>query len=306
MLLSEAIEALAVATRANGRTRRTVESYRQKLKMLVAFLGDVSVESVTAQQLRRYVVDLMERDLSPFTVASRVRHTKRLFNWLDEEGLITDNPVDRIRTPRPKRRKPKSISERDLLRLLKTTQGGNLWDLRDRSIILFLADTGARVGGLCGLDVGDLDLEAGLATVTEKRGKTRFAMFTAPTAEALGAWLQAAEIERGPVFLGLGARSEGALTISGVEQMLRRRADRGGCEGPTNPHAFRHAFARHYLLDGGDLATLSDLLGHADVSTTKAFYGIFRTEELRAKHRKHSPVRALLGGDGGDRHTSNP
>ena len=59
--------------------------------------------------------------LSPYTVASRVRSLKRLFKWLQEEGEIDENPADRIRTPSPRRRKPKAISKQDFLALYKST-----------------------------------------------------------------------------------------------------------------------------------------------------------------------------------------
>jgi integrase/recombinase XerD len=296
MLLTEAIDRLCIATRANGCRPRTVDSYRRKLKPVVGALGNVAIEDITVHDLRAYVADLMDSDLSPFTVASRVRHMKRLFNWLTEEGEIEENPVERIRTPRPKREKPKGISDEDLLALIEEAQGDRLYDIRDRAIILFLADTGCRAGGLCGVHVDDLDLEEGLATVTEKGKKSRYVMFTEPTSKALKAWLEAAKIKEGPVFLGMGARSEGALKPNGVGQMLQRRAKRAGCEGPTNPHSFRHAFARHFLLDGGDLGTLSDLLGHESVEITKKWYGVFLVEELKAKHQEHSRVKSILGG----------
>ena len=79
--------------------------------------------------------------------------------------------------------------------------------------------------------------------------------------------------------------------------MLRRLARKAGITGPVNPHSFRHGFAREYLLSGGDLATLADLLGHSDVQVTWQSYAIFRTSELQAKHDKHSPI-AQMGRKG--------
>jgi site-specific recombinase XerD len=76
--------------------------------------------------------------------------------------------------------------------------------------------------------------------------------------------------------------------------MLRTRGGQGGIEGPVNPHAFRHGFARAYLMDGGDLGSLSDLLGHADLSTTKKWYGIYTISDLQDKHRRHSPISQLF------------
>ena len=61
MLLSEAIEALATATKVNGRSAQTVKDYRRRLGYLLAFLGDVQVETITVHDLRRYVAYLMDR-----------------------------------------------------------------------------------------------------------------------------------------------------------------------------------------------------------------------------------------------------
>jgi site-specific recombinase XerD len=293
MLLSEAIEELAIATRAEGRSPQTVKAYREKLSYLVVFLGDVPIEKITVGDLRRYIAHLWDRKLSPFTVKSRVRHLKRLFNFAQEEEMLKENPSKRIKTPSPRREKPKGIEWEDFIALLKTTEGGTLLDVRDRAIILFLFDTGCRVGGLAGLTVDDLDLERQQALVREKGNKARFVFFEEETVRALEAWLKVRPQDQGPcLFVALNNQGEG-LSDRGVYRMLRRRGKAAGCTGPVNPHAFRHGFARHYLMDGGDLGTLSDILGHSDVSVTKLFYGVFTTAELQKKHRQHSPILKL-------------
>ena len=60
MKLTEAIEALCIATKVNGRSPRTVDGYREKLGYLLAFLGDVAVESITVDDLRRFIASLMD------------------------------------------------------------------------------------------------------------------------------------------------------------------------------------------------------------------------------------------------------
>jgi site-specific recombinase XerD len=308
MRLTEAIEALLIATRADGRSQSTVAAYRGKLSHLVTFLGDVEVEAITVDGLRRYIAYQMSEHtlypgipgkertgtLSPFTVATRVRAVKRLFNFLEVEGRIETNPARRIRTPKPKP-KPKGIGFDDVLALLETASGGDVADVRDTAIILLLCDTGCRVGGLCGLRVDDVNLETGLAIVREKGDKMRYLMFTPQTAEALRAWLAVKPKDRGD-FVFVSLKRKGALTPSGVRQMLTRRAEQAGIEGAANPHAFRHGFAKFYLLDGGDLGTLADILGHSSVEVTKDYYGVFTLQELQAKHRRHSPITQMFEG----------
>ena len=312
MLLSEAIEALAVATIADGRSLATAEGYRSKLAQLVAFLGDMPAEQVTVTDLRRFVADLRGREtryahttarpeviggLSMATVASHVRSFKRLFKWLHEEGLIASNPALRIKQPKVPRGEPKAYAVEDLQRLLQATAGSDPVNLRNRAIILFLADTGCRVAGLAGLQVADLDMSKQLAKVIEKGSKTRKVPFSEPTRAALAAWLAIRPSETSHVWTGAARSSKLYLDTEGIRQMLRRLARKAGITGPVNPHSFRHAFAREYLLSGGDLATLADLLGHSDVQVTWQSYAIFRTSELQAKHEKHSPI-AQMGRKG--------
>lgn len=312
MLISEAIERLCIATRANGRSKRTVQSYRQKLRPFLRFLGDVPVEDITIHDLRCYVASLWDSEtlyanhpvrkerkgsLSPFTIAGRVRTAKQLFNFLQVEGEINDNPMKRIRTPNPKRRRPKAIKQADFLALLETTKGGDVIDLRDRAILYFLRDTGCRVGGLMGLEIEHVNWEKQLVLVTEKGNKSRLIPFTGQTANVIRDWLVVRPEGKGPwLFVGLKAHANDCITQNAVAKMLNTRSERAGCEGPTNAHAFRHAFARDFLLNGGDLGTLADLLGHEDIKTTKEYYGIFLIEELQEKHKRHSPIAQMLEG----------
>lgn len=296
MYIIEAIERLCIATRADGRSPRTVKSYREKLGHLAAFLGaDRDVASITTQELRTFVAAQYDAGLSPFTVSTRAKAVKRLFNWLHAEGLLEANPAQRFATPTPKRHAPKGIAMEDIEALLATCNGDTVADRRDRAIMLFLLDSGCRAGGLVGLRIDDLNFDDGLALVTEKGDKQRYVMFVDATADALQAWLDVRPECRAPeVFVGL--RGKGPLTPSGLWQLLKRRAGKAGVTAPVGPHDWRHTFARLYLLSGGDLGTLSQILGHSDVRTTVDYYALYTVGELRPKHRRHSPVAQMTGG----------
>jgi site-specific recombinase XerD len=291
MRLSEAIESLCLATRANGRSKRTVQAYREKLSHLLAYLGDVDVENIETNDLRAWIADMrdqeviyqdhpqhepVERGLSPHTAFSRANHAKRLFSFLYQEKVLPQNPMDRISLRKPRRDTSKGVSVEDFMKLLEVTGGGETIDLRDRAIVLFLYDTGCRLGGLCRLRWGDVT--DCLAQVIEKGEKTRYVPFSQLTREALQAWQEATPMQgqSDPVFCSLRAGHQpDRMTTNGVHQILTRRGEEAGCTGPVNPHAFRHGFARQFLIDGGDLASLSQLLGHADSKITTDYYAIF-------------------------------
>lgn len=146
-----------------------------------------------------------------------------------------------------------------------------------------------------GLRVQDLDLERSMAYLREKGNKWHFGFFSEVTGSALSSWLEVRPIDRGErVFLGLGSNGNGVLSAQGVREVLRRLKNRAGVKGPVNPHSFRHAFAREYLKNGGDLATLADIMGHSDVKVTWQAYAVFTVEVLKAAHSRHSPVAVLF------------
>lgn len=291
MLLTEAIKALCTATRADGRSPRTVKAYREKLGHLVTFFDDVDVESITVSDLRDFLSDQWDRGLSPFTILTRVRALKRLFNWLVEEGIISASPARRIRTPNPNP-EPKALKLDAIAKIISVcddSQSGR----RDRAIMLFLLDSGCRAAGVCGLKLEKLDLDKRLAQVTEKGNKSRFVMFTDATVDALRQWLEVRpKYKVDNVFVSL--KRKGGLTPNGAWQLVNRRAKDAGFEKPVSVHRFRHTFAINYLMDGGDLASLSDILGHTDVSTTKRWYGNFALSQLQMKHNRHSPVVQMM------------
>ena len=311
MLLSQAVEELILAVEAEGRSVRTVEDYRQKLGVLMAFLGDVPVETITASELRAYAADLRRRPdryvdhplrgrknggLSEASVASYLRVARRLCRFLHEEGVLLSNPANRLRIPKRRNRQPRAYDPGDFLRLLAATAGVAPGRLRDRAIVLMLADTGCRAGGLVGLRLGDLDLGRLRARVVEKGGKGRLVYYTTLTRDALATWLAVRPaVTHDHVFVNFN--TGGVLQTGGLYELLRRLGRRAGCQGPVNPHAFRHGFAREFLRNGGDLGTLADLLGHTDIATTWQSYAVFTNDELAEAHQRHSPV-AKLGGEG--------
>lgn len=313
MLLSEAIEALTVACIADGRSPGTVREYRQKLTALLVFLEDRDVTAVTVHDLRRFVAHLRSQSsrfadhphrpevpggLSAATVAGYVRSVRRLYGFLVTEGVITSNPARGLAMPKlPKGRAPKAISVADFLLLLAAAEGDDLEAVRDQAMLKFLAETGCRVGGLIGLRLQDVDLVNGTAYVVEKGDKRRPVFFTEFAGDALAAWLA---VRPGgdcdQVFVTLRPAGH-PLRREAVHRMLTRLKAESGAVGPCNPHAFRHGFARTYLLSGGDLATLSQLMGHSDIATTANSYAVFLPGELQAKHRQHS-VAAVLRKEG--------
>lgn len=307
-----AFEEFLMACRADGLKPITIRWYRAMLTPVAATLAGLPVDQVTVNHLRAYVVRLRERPayqdapqraeqvagLSAASLQSHHRALSRFFGWCKAEYALTANPIDRIRMPKTQRKEPKAVDLADLKRLLEAT-GDDRQGIRDRAILLFLADTGCRVGGLLGLKPADVDLNYGRAVVYEKGDKTRVVPFTRFTAQMIRTWLTVRPSTASTLFCGLSNQKQATpLTYAGVYQILLRLKRKAGVQGRVNPHSFRHGFAREYLINGGDLATLAQLMGHTNVQVTASFYAIFTMRELEERHHQFSPIAKWEAGGG--------
>lgn len=281
------------------RSVHTIAWYRHALASLGEYLGDRPVTQIETRDLRKWRTRLANRttrwddhptrpskdgNLSPWTLHDHVRAVRRFFSWLEEEGMIEVSPAKRLELPPLPDEPPKGISTPNIQKMLHAAEE----QPRDYAMLLFLADTGARVCGVAGLTWEDVVLSQGHATVREKgRGgkhKARTVYFGEQTMKALARQREQTGGE-GPVFLGQRGR---ALTEFGIYQALERIARCAKIKGRWNPHAFRHGFAREMLKRGANLAQVSQLLGHRDASITVRFYARFADQELRDAHARYS------------------
>lgn len=305
MKLPDAISDYLLACAADGLSESTIKWYRSMLTVFCDDFQDCEIEAISANMIRQYIVSLQNRTvrytgapqkpqqsggLSESSIAGHVRALHAFWGWCARE-YGTSNPMVNIRRQKNPTPKPKAISPADFVRLFNAT-GDDAIGKRDRAILCFLADTGCRIGGLLRLQINDLVIDDRRAYVVEKGDKRRAVVFTSYTAQVLRHWMRVRESIATTVFVSMTTGRP--LTNSGVNQILSRLKERAGITGRVNPHSFRHNFAREYLRNGGDLATLAALLGHSDISTTAAYYAVFSHDELAQLHEKFSPLRSII------------
>ncbi len=302
-----------LAQRANGNKDNTIRWYRNMLKPVVARLYGTPIDQIDVTDLRTYIVDLrsrghryvnaaqrpqLEGGLSYASLSDHIRAMNIFFNWCVSEYELDPNPMKKIRIPGKVDQEPKAIELDDLKRLLEACDMSTLEGIRDHAMLAFMADTACRAASVISLRPDKLYLRDLYATIRVKgRGaRDHDAPMSEYTADLLREWMSIRPVEADPsrVFCSLGGNTTGKpLTYSGLYQVIKRLAKRAHITGKWNPHAFRHGFAKQYLLGGGDLSTLSKLMGHKDGTITIQSYGRFARQELIAQHQKHSPIRKI-------------
>jgi site-specific recombinase XerD len=304
MKLEDARDRFILRTKANLRSKKTVKWYEYILSQMVKHFNEFELDQITTMMLQEYIVGLLEQDkryvdapqkppqeggLSLDTIAGHVRGLHTFWAWVAKEFKF-ENPMDGIERPRVAKSTPKAITESDFVKLFEAT-GDNPLGVRDRAILAFLYDTGCRLQGLLSLNSDNLKLDEKRAYLQEKGGDTRVVPYSDYTDMLLRHWLTVRTVQSKHIF----TTGEGKpLTMSGLHEIIKRLKRRAGVTGRTNPHSFRHAYAKGYLKDGGDLSTLKELMGHSNIQTTHDSYAVFSDEELVEAHKKHAPLRRIF------------
>lgn len=275
----------------SARSEATRRAYRTDLTTAIEWLDRLGVGapgSVTRLQLRRYLASLQTRGRSRATIARHAASLRAYFAWLERTGVVTENPTARLVASVPGSRLPTLATREELELLLDATlDATDPVALRDRAIAELLYAAGLRVAELCGLDVGDVDLEGRLVTVTGKGDKQRRVPIHDACAAGVAAWLGDAResmlSERGPAAAMFLNRRGNRLGPRDVRRVLEARSGR-----PLHPHALRHTFATHLLEGGADLRVVQELLGHANLTTTQVYTHVSK-ERLQRVHRATHP-----------------
>jgi len=279
----EAANLFLLSLSARGRSGRTVEEYRKRLRILEAL--PCVLEETRPEHVDRALAGLRARGLAAATIGSAVQTLRTFFLWCVRRGYLASSPAGELRRPKPESGcARKAARQDDLQRMI--AQARRDGDLLELAVILFLVDSAARAGELIAVNLADLDLER---LECQTRGKTgeRVLDFTRPTADALRAWLDARPASDAcALFTTRGGR----LTEWGLYKLLWRLAKRTGNVRKFCPQSIRHRVGQGWIDAGANLELVRLKLGHKHISTTSMFYAHQDRPRMRAATQRYSLV----------------
>jgi integrase/recombinase XerD len=280
----------------------TVSSYQRVFHRMVAMLGDVEIESISSDDIRRFLTLLrIEYGLSKRSVHDAWIPLSSLWTWAERELGIPHIIRSRIAAPSYKKRTIDPFTVDEIQRLLKAVEYTQAWDTRtgkrartkrstadrDRAILYVLIDTGMRASELCSLLVSDYDAQRSRIHIREGKGdKERFVVTGSRAQRILWRYLAGrANVKPAqPLFTTHGNQ---AINRSQLYRLIARLGERANVPD-SHPHRFRHTFAITFLRNGGSPLLLQELLGHAELSTVLTYVKL--ADQDMDGSAKHSPA----------------
>ena len=219
--------------------------------------------------MRAHLGRLHARGRSPRTIARVLSSLRAFFTFAVRHEALPANPAAGIAGPKRGKPLPRALDIDRAARLFDA-KARSKTELRDRAMVEVLYGCGVRLAELVGIDLKDVDLANGFATVTGKGNKTRIVPLGEPALEAIRAWLatRPGALPGAPLFTG---RGEARISPRTVQLRLKRLSAAELGTDALHPHMLRHSFASHLLESSGDLRAVQELLGHADIATTQIY-----------------------------------
>ncbi len=288
-------EYLSVLKLEKNLSDNTVASYRNDISSFLQFLENKKIkdpEGIKQNHIADFFKSLKVIGLASSSAARYYSSLKSFFSYLYLSKYITQNPMEKISSPKLGKNLPSVLSVNEIDSMLSKPDTKDKLGLRDKAVLELLYACGTRVSELINIKISDLFFEDEVIRVFGKGSKERII----PIGRSAVSWINT-YLKESRTLLMKKAKSENYLFLNnrgtklsrmGVWKIVERYAKEAGIEKEVHPHTFRHSFATHLLEGGADLRAVQEMLGHVDISTTQIYTHIDR-DYIKQVHKDFHP-----------------
>jgi len=309
--INELIARYEMANLADGKSPKTINWYGDILNSFLSYvkakqacldLSDFDIDAV-----RGYILYLrhkpkfqghpytpeQDKPISPKTVQCHVRVLKTFSSWLYLEGYTSDNRLKNLKLPKAPDKVVEPLTPKEIKTVIASIDKNSATGFRNHAILLAMLDTGLRASEVANIQLGHVNLDDGYMEVMGKGSKERIVPFGKGVQKTLWSYVtvvrpKAASGDCDNLFL---SSSGHPITVNTIKLVFSRLAKTSGV-ARLHAHLCRHTFAINYLLNGGDIFSLQEILGHTTLEMVR-HYVHFTSSQVAAQHHKYSPIDKL-------------
>ncbi len=286
--------------RANRKSYTTINVYINDILHFARFVTNDKVpddfyKNITSMDVERYIISLETRQTKDGIkrtgddiLQARWSALNAFFSWLVKRGYIENNPI--ITVDRPKNQvehKVNYLSKAEINKLFKAIDKNpnTVISMRDRTVISLALATALRVSALVNINIEDIDFDAGVIKVIEKRQKIREINIGENTQKMLKEWINIRSIEfenidTNALFL---SQKRGRLSGDAVGDLLTKYCSEAGIKRIT-PHKLRASAACALAKNNIPVKAIAKQLGHNNIATTMRYIDVFNEDSEKSKN----------------------
>ncbi len=267
-----------------GRSPKTSENYRRYLERFIEFAGDITVDRITPELLRKYRLWLNRyvgetgSELAIITQSYHLIALRGFLNYLLRRDIPSLSP-NKIELPKAHRKQVTFLLFEEVERILEAIPSDDSpQHLRDRAILELLFSSGLRVSELVNLDRGHINTKRREFMVRGKGQKDRPIFISETAARYVDEYVTSRTDSLGPLFLNYSRNTAAdtsgnyrRLTPRSIQRLISKYAKLAGITKHVSPHTMRHSFATDLLMNGADIRSVQSMLGHSNIATTQVY-----------------------------------
>ena len=295
--VNEYLEYLAIERNASP---LTIRDYRHYLQVFIEWFSSVlphkTINDLDLYMIRRYRVFLSNKtdesgqQIKKVTQNYYVISLRSFLRFLIKHDIKTLEP-SKIDLPKTESRSLKFLERSQVDQLVTQPDTATEEGMRDRAILEILFSTGLRVSELASLNANSINFERNEFGIIGKGRKQRIVFLS----DRASAWVQRYLKMRldgyKPLFIrysgGINADEEGEkmrLTVRSIERVVKKYVKMARLPVDASVHTLRHSFATDLLINGADIRSVQEMLGHKNIATTQVYTHI-TNKQLRDVHK---------------------
>ena len=280
----------------------TINSYRKDILQLenyisIKFKKNICIKNALSKEVfDEYLIYLYDKEYKPATLARKLSSVKSFLIFLEDEKIISSNPVKFLKFPKLERKIPKTLNQQIIDTMLDNSK---YLSLRDSAIIELIYATGIRASELINIKITDIDFNEATLRILGKGSKERIIPIHDLALKLISKYWKNEifnhnkkvnnkniKFNRNLLFLNVQGKK---LTRQGLWYIIKNISKKLGLDiNNVSPHILRHTFATHLLYNGVPLRHLQELLGHSNISTTQ-IYTHLSDQYIESEYSKFSP-----------------
>jgi len=253
-------------------SKHTLISYQTDLTQFFNFLYDEykisDVSEVNHHIIRFWISSMLDLGISSRTVNRKITALKSFYKFLIQEDIISENPTQKIISPKNSKKLPVFVEKSKMNQLLSEIEFPLTFEgERDRLIIDLFYMTGMRVSELLGVRKKDINFSESTIKILGKRNKERIIPLTVDFLNQLKKFSEKHTINS-YFFVSLEGKR---LSSKNIYNIVNKYLGMVSSLDKRSPHILRHTFATHMLNNGADINAIKEILGHTNLSATQVY-----------------------------------
>lgn len=314
--LDQALDFAVSAKKAEGLRERTLADYAKHYGYFTAWLNEAHpdvtyIDEISTQMIRDHIsymkydrtrydghkyITTKDVGLSDTTVNIRLRTLKAIFNQLERDELLENNPFAKVKLLRQDIDLTNCLTDEEVKAILAQPNRRDFVGFRDYVGIVTLLDSGLRVSELLHLRAGDIDFQTRfivLPAEMNKNRKPRMVPISGHTAKLLLELIEENKqfFTTDRIFM---SSFGDPLSANHFNKRLKYYGEKAGISNKKmTAHVYRHTWARAMVLNGADPFTIQKMGGWADMRTMRRYVQL-DTNDLRKSHDEYSPTNRFI------------